>query len=220
MSEEVILSEAKDLSRRDVVKSFGMVGMAAALEVTLPSLERATAAVAELAQQQPTYVPKFYSPREWRTLRMLVDYVIPRDAQSGSATDAKVPEFMDYLLADKDATEGIKTWMRGGLAWLDEESRGRYGKDFTAAADADRRKILDDIAWPDKAPANLSHGVLFFSRIRDFTASGFYSSQMGWKDLKYMGNVSLPRFDGCPQPALDKLGVSYDLMNSRVAPHE
>ena len=123
---------------------------------------------------------------------------------------------MDFLLADKDANEAQKIAIRGGLAWLDEESRHRVDKTFVAAADADRRKVLDDIAWPAKAPANLSHGVAFFTRMRDFTASGFFSSQMGWKDLQYMGNVSLSAWNGCPQPALDKLGVSYDLMNSKA----
>ena len=216
---DVILSEAKDLSRRDAIKSFSLVGMAAALDVTLPSLERATNAVAALSQQ-PAYAPKFFTRHEWLTLRMLVDYIIPRDANSGSATDAKVPEFMDFLLADKDANENQKVAIRGGLAWLDEETLHRFGRTFIAAADVDRRKVLDDIAWPAKAPAGMSHGVAFFSRMRDFTASGFYSSQLGWKDLKYMGNVSLPKWDGCPQPALDKLSVSYDLMNSRVAPQE
>lgn len=205
-----------DLNRRDAIKSFGLVGMAATLDVSLPSLERATNALAELVQQQPAYAPKFFGRHEWQTLRMLVDHIIPRDARSGSATDAKVPEFMDFLLADKEASEANKVAIRGGLAWLDEESRHRFGKTFVAAADADRRKILDDIAWPAKAPARLTHGVAFFTRMRDFTASGFYSSQMGWKDLQYMGNVSLPAWNGCPQPALDKLSVSYDLMNSRV----
>lgn len=210
-----------DLNRRDAIKSFGLVGMAAALDVSLPQLERAFSAmqIAERreprAQSQP-FAPKFFNRHEWQTLRLLVDYIIPRDARSGSATDAKVPEFMDFLLADKDASEANKVAIRGGLAWLDEEARRRFDKTFVAAADADRRKILDDIAWPAKAPSGMSHGVAFFTRMRDFTASGFFSSQMGWKDLQYMGNVSLPAWNGCPQPALDKLGVSYDLMNSRA----
>jgi gluconate 2-dehydrogenase gamma chain len=205
-----------ELTRRDAIKSFGLVGIAASLEVSLPHLERATTAVAELAQQQPAYVPKFFTRHEWQTVRVLVDYIIPKDGRTGSATDAKVPEFMDWLLADKEMSEATRVANRGGLAWLDEECRSRFQKTFVAASDAQRRAVLDDIAYPQRAPAGMSHGVSFFSRFRDFTASGFYSSAMGWKDLQYMGNVSRPEFPGCPQPALDKLGVSYDLMNSRV----
>ena len=122
---DVILSEAKDLSRRDAIKSFSLVGMAAALDVTLPSLERATNAVAALSQQ-PAYAPKFFTHHEWLTLRMLVDYIIPRDANSGSATDAKVPEFMDFLLADNDAGEttnfGSLAFNSAGAVSISEDS--------------------------------------------------------------------------------------------------
>jgi hypothetical protein len=37
---------------------------------------------------------------------------------------------------------------------------------------------------------------------------------MGWKDLRYLGNVFNPNWDGCPQAALDKLGVSYSVMGA------
>lgn len=216
-------SDAHGVSRRDALKSLGLVGLATALDATLPQLERTLAGLAELdaagsGAQVPPYVPKFFTRHEWRTLRVLVDYIIPRDARSGSATDAKVPEFMDWLLADREASESSKMSMRGGLAWLDREARDRFGTTFVAATDAQRRQVLDDIAWPGKSPPGMSQGVAFFTRMRDMTASGFFSSAMGWKDLQYMGNVSLPRWDGCPPPALEKLGVSYDLMNTRVAP--
>jgi len=208
-------ADESEVSRRNAVKSFSLVGLAAALDVTLPQLERATHALAELSQQQPALTPKFFSRHEWQTVRVLVDYVIPRDDRSGSATDAKVPEFMDFLLADKDASENARTSMRGGLAWMDEEAQHRFSKTFVAATDAQRRQILDDIAWPAKAPIGLSHGVAFFTRFRDMTASGFFSTYAGWQDVKYMGNV-FNHWDGCPPAALDKLGVSYNLMKSKA----
>jgi hypothetical protein len=151
---------------------------------------------------------------------MLADYVIPRDARSGSATDAKVPEFMDFLLSDKDATESSRNSMRGGLAWIDNESRKRFTKTFVNATDAQRRQILDDIAFPKKARPEFSHGVTFFTRFRDLTASGFFSSAMGWKDVQYIGNVFNPNWDGCPAPAMEKLGVNQDLMNTRVTSNQ
>ena len=150
---------------------------------------------------------------------MLADYVIPRDERSGSATDAKVPEFMDFIMADPDGSDNARLAMRGGLAWLDNESRRRFDQPFTAATDAQRRAILDDIAWPNKARPEMSHGVAFFNRFRDMTASGFFSSETGWKDLRYMGNTFVPEWTGCPPEALAKLGVSYDLMKTRVDPH-
>lgn len=211
-----------DMNRRDALKAFALVSTASLIDVSAPQLERALRGVESLsddarrAEQGQAYVPKFFNRHEWRTVRMLADYVIPRDARSGSATDVKVPEFMDFLLSDKDATESSKTAMRGGLAWLDNESRSRFGKTFVTASDAQRRQILDDIAWPAKARPEMSHGANFFTRFRDLTASGFFSTAVGWADVQYIGNTFNPNWDGCPPRALEKLGVSYDLMNSRV----
>jgi len=205
-----------DVTRRDALKAFAVVSVAGFIDVGAPQLERTLRAVESLDQGQ-AYTPKFFTRHEWQTVRLLADYVIPRDTRSGSATEAKVPEFMDVLLADKDATEASKISMRGGLAWLDNESRSRFSKTFLNASDAQRRLVLDDIAWPKKARPEVSHGVAFFTRFRDLTASGFFSTALGWQDVQYIGNVFNPNWNGCPPAALDKLGVSYDLMNSRVS---
>ena len=198
-----------DVTRRDALKAFAVVGMASMLDVSAPSVERTLRGMEALDQQGTPYAPKFFSRHEWRTVRMLADYVIPRDERSGSATDAKVPEFMDVLLSDKDASESSKTAMHGGLAWIDGEARHRFGKSFVDATDAQRRGILDDIAWPARAKPEFSHGVTFFNRFRDLTASGFYSSRMGVQDLKYLGNQVVHEWKGCPDEQLRKLGVSY-----------
>jgi hypothetical protein len=107
---------------------------------------------------------------------------------------------------------------RNGLVWLNEESQRRFSLPFIGASDAQRRQILDDIAFPARARPEMMPGVTFFNRARDMTAAGFFSSEIGWKDLDFMGNVSVPRWNGCPRPALDKLGVTYDVMNTRVPP--
>ncbi len=138
---------------------------------------------------------------------MLVDIVIPRDERSGSASDAGVPEFMDFIMLD---SPGSQTPMRGGLAWLDAECRHRYNRNFVDCSDGERNRVLDHIAFPDRAAQEYSHGVAFFNRFRDLTASGFWSSKMGVEDLRYMGNTFVPQWTGCPEPQLRRLGVSYE----------
>ena len=140
--------------------------------------------------------------------------------RSGSATDAGVPAFIDYHLSVPETDENTRTQIRGGLAWLNTGSRTRFRRNYASLSQAQRNQILDDIAWPDKAKPELSHGVSFFSRMRDFAGSGFFSSAIGWKDLQYQGNVFNPGYDGCPPAALEKLGVSYDVMQTRVSPQE
>jgi len=209
---------AGGVSRRTALKVLGVVPVAAAIGPATARAETVVSAAQAVVAQQTA--PKFFNAHEWKTVRVLVDYIIPRDERSGSATEAKVPEYMDYLLAEKDANPSTQVAMHGGLAWLDTECRKRSQKTFIDATDAQRRQVLDDIAYPAKAKPEMSYGVAFFNRFRDMTASGFFSSAEGFKDLKYMGNVFNPSYDGCPQPALDKLGVSYDVMQSRISPQE
>lgn len=208
------------MHRRDAVKALAMLPFAVSWDLSAPQIERATRAL-ELATRVPQtapYVPKFFTSAEWRTVRMLADYIIPRDSRSGSATDAKVPEYIDWLMADKEASESSRVAMRGGLGWLDLESTERFGTKFVPSTDAQRRQVLDDIAWPKKARPEHAHGVAFFTRFRDLTAAGFFSSEMGYKDVRFVGNVFNPDWNGCPPEAMAKLGVSHDLMKTRVRP--
>ena len=206
------------LGRRDALRVMGLAPVFATLGWNVNGVEKAARFVEELPSlADAAYVPKFFTAREWRTVRMLADYLIPRDDRSGSATDAKAPEFVDFMLMDAETSDASRLAMRGGLAWLDTECRHRFGTTFVGATDAQRRTVLDAIAWPKKAPPEMSAGVAFFNRFRDSIASGFYSSAMGWKDLQYVGNVFNPNWNGCPEPALKKLGVSYAEYDAALA---
>lgn len=195
--------------RRDFVKFLAAAPLAH-FAVTALDLEEAAMHTREtlekLAERGQQYQPKVFTPAEWRTVRVLVDLVIPKDARSGSATDAKVPEFMDVFMQNR---ENMRTWMRTGLTWLDAETQKRYTRTFVDCDDAQRRAVLDDIAWPRRARQEMQAGVRFFNNFRNFTASGFWSSKMGVDDLQYMGNRPVSQWNGCPAPALNKLGVKY-----------
>jgi gluconate 2-dehydrogenase gamma chain len=156
--------------------------------------------------------PKFFNAHEYATVTLLADIVIPKDDRSGSASDAGVPEYIDFTLADTFADQPERqTAMRGGLQWLDRESRTRFQKNFIDATADQRTQLLDDIAYPKKARPEMSHGARFFSMFRDFVATGFFTSKIGIADLKYMGNVP-NLWDGAPPDVLQKLGVSYDML--------
>lgn len=199
-----------DITRREALGLLAGLPLAAAFEpvpgTTAHELLAARAAVAAETAGGGAYELKFFTPHEWETVRVLVDLVIPRDERSGSATDAAVPEFMDFFI---DAYPSLRLPIRGGLAWLDAESRTRFAKPFVEAAEAERTMILDDIAWPARARPEMSQGVAFFNRFRDLTSSGFWSTRMGVDDLRFMGNRGMAAWDGCPPEALARLGVSY-----------
>jgi gluconate 2-dehydrogenase gamma chain len=194
------------MDRRELLKALTVAPLAAAAFSWTEADVAAASLAAEAARRQQTpYAPKFFTAHEWATVNLLVDLIIPRDAKSGSATDAGVPEFMDFMMTDQPSRQAA---MRGGLAWIDHECQRRFDKSFVACADGDRRAVLDDISWPRRARPEMAYGVTFFNSFRDLTASGFFSSKMGIEDLQYMGNTFAPDWPGCPPDVLKRLGVA------------
>lgn len=195
------------MKRRDVLKLL-LAAPAAGFTWTEAEASQAGAAAqaARAATAAKPFAPRFFTASEFRLVRTLADLIIPKDERSGSASDAGVPEFMDFMMIDQPERQIA---MRGGLAWLDVTCQQRLDKTFMNCTAAERTAMLDDIAWPARARPELAHGVAFFNSFRDLTASGFWTTRMGIDDLQYMGNRSVARWNGCPDAALKKLGVSY-----------
>src|SRR3989475_11086752 len=164
------------MKRRDAVQLLAVAPLAAAFRWRPESVREASARAREALVRGTPYEPKQFTAHEWDTVRVLVDLIIPKDERSGSATEAGVPEFMDFMLGDDS---DLQTPVRGGLAWLDHECDDRYGKTFVTCADAERTAVLDDIAWPKRARSALAPRGAFFQGFRDLTASGVWFRQMG-----------------------------------------
>jgi hypothetical protein len=192
------------MKRRDAVRLLAVAPLAAAFRWAPESVRRAALQTRAALDLGAPFEPKVFTAHEWETVRLLVDLIIPKDERSGSAGDAGVPEFMDFMLSDD---RDLETPVRGGLAWLDHECDDRYGKTFVTSSDAERAALLDDIAWPKRAKPEHAAGVAFFNSFRNLTASGFWSSKMGIEDLQYQGNTFVVEWRGCPPEALAKLGV-------------
>lgn len=156
----------------------------------------------ELLAQEP-----FFSDHEMATITVLTDIIIPRDDVSGSASDAKVPEFIEFIVKDMPQHQ---IPMHGGLKWLDVQCLKKYDKVFTDCDEPQRLAMVDMIAYPEKAKNNkdLSPGVAFFSLIRNLAATGFYTSEIGVKDLGYEGNV-VTKWNGVPEEVLKQYNLSY-----------
>jgi hypothetical protein len=199
------------MKRRTALKLLGSAPVAAAMAWTPAEAERAGEQAQrsrrEAERSGAPYRPAFFTAHEYATVAILVDLIIPRDDRSGSATDAGVPEFMDFMMMDQPQRQ---TAMRGGLALIDRLCETRFDKRLIACSDAERRQLLDDIAFPNTAPPTLRQAVAFFNSFRDLTASGFWTTKMGIADLQYQGNVFVDEWKGCPREALEKLGVRYN----------
>ena len=199
-----------EIDRRQVLGMFGAVPvavLAVAREEAAHAMARVREAQGQAARAGQPYALRFFTEREYATIVALADLIIPRDARSGSASEAGAPEFIDYIVAEQPARQ---TAMRGGLVWLDTECRRRTDTAFLESSDAERRAVLDDIAWPRQARPELAHGVAFFTAMRDLVATGFWSSRVGVDDLGYLGNRPVGEWTGAPPEVLARLGVSYD----------
>lgn len=200
---DTIDTTVSGMTRREAVTmALAATAAGAFLQPSTAQAQRVSKRVAAAVREG--YAPKIYTAHEWATVRALVDEIIPKDAKSGSATDAAVPEFMDTML---DLEPGMRTAHRGGLAWLDHECRRRFAKDFVDCTAAERHAVLDDIAYPAKAKPEFAAGVSWFNSFRDFTATGFFTSEMGVNDIGYMGNTPVMEWTGCPTGNYSRLGA-------------
>lgn len=149
---------------------------------------------------------KFFTPHELKTVTILSDIIIPADAVSGSASQAGVPAFIDFMMRDKPENQ---TPMRGGLRWLDNQCLKSYEKKFVDCSMGQRIEMIDKIAYPEQAKKEHTQGVSFFNLMRNLTVTGFYTTQMGFKDVGYVGNTP-NNWEGVPDDILKQYGLSYD----------
>jgi hypothetical protein len=149
--------------------------------------------------------PTFFDEHEMATINVLGDIIMPKDATSGSASEAKVPEFIEFIVKDMPEHQ---VPVRGGLRWLDLHSFNKHTKSFVSCTHEQQIGIVDEIAYPKKAKPEVAQGVSFFNKMRDLVTTGYYTSEIGVKDLGYMGNVP-NQWNGVPAEVLKQYGLAY-----------
>jgi hypothetical protein len=175
-------------------------------DATAPTAEDVTRMKQEIAyEKQIENSPKFFTPQEMATITLLGDIIIPRDEVSGSASDAKVPDFIEFIVKDMPEHQ---IPMRGGLRWLDIQCLKSFEKAFKDCSPKQQIEMVDQIAYPKKAKPEMAPGVAFFSLMRNLTASGFYTTEIGVKDMGYIGNVP-NQWNGVPEDVLKQHNLAY-----------
>ena len=187
------------VSRRDVLKSL-TIGVAAGSVLSVIPAEAAEHAHRMVAAEKSStgkYAPKFFSTHQHKTLQALCQAIIPPEGEIGGAIEAEAPEFIDLLTSENP---DYQLTLGGGVMWLDSECSDRYGKPFLDCVASQQKEVLDLIAYRKNADSypQLSQGVEFFSFLRNLTADGFFTSEIGIKYLGYVGNTHLKEFPGCP----------------------
>ena len=187
------------ITRRDVLKTLaiGAAGGSVLQAVPLQAAQHVHRMITQEKSHAGTYRPKFFSAHQYQTLSSLCDAIIPADEHSAGAVKAGAPEFIDLLTSEN---KDYQLALGGGMMWLDGLCADRFASTYLACSPVQKTQVLDLIAYrknADKDPA-LSQGVEFFAFLRRLTSDGFYSSEIGIKDLQYIGNTFLKEFPGCP----------------------
>ena len=177
-------------SRRELLRHIALGALAGALPV------EAAQHVHNLAAAEGGvgggYKPKTFNEHEYATLEKLADWIIPADGHSPGATEAGAPAFIDLLASQNAELAAIYT---GGIAWLDRVMSQRYGHDFLGAETEQQRAMLDVIAYRKNETVELGPGIRFFDWARRMVVDAFYTSPMGVKDVGYMGNTAVAKFE-------------------------
>jgi len=192
---------SSQISRRSILKSLTMGAAATSVLRVIPlqAAEHAHRMIMAEKAAAPTkaYTPKYFDAHQYKTLQTLCQTIFPADADAGGAIEAGAPEFIDLLTSENKDYQGI---LGGGLMWLDGTCTDRYGKVYLDCTPEQQKEILDKIAYRKNAVTDpsLSQGVNFFSFLRNMTADGFFTSEIGIKYLGYIGSAFLKEFPGCP----------------------
>ncbi len=208
------------MNRRDTIKSLllGSVAAGFVLNGCSPNTSSSTKlpqvadnhlygrTTAEKLRDKKLFSETFFNKHELLTIATLCDIILPKNDKYGSATDAGVKEFIAFIVKDMPYQQ---TPIRGGLMWLDNYSNKLYNKEFINCSNKKQIYICDQIAYPGKTKPELKQGEKFFTRMRNLTLTGYFTSKMGIKDLGYKGNTPNV-WDGVPDEVLKDHGIKYD----------
>jgi Gluconate 2-dehydrogenase subunit 3 len=155
--------------------------------------------------------PLTLSAAERRTAKALCNVVLPDDGRSPSADSVGVVDFIDeWVSAPYPRQLQDRPVVLEGLARMDAEALLRFEKYFADLDASQQHAICDDICYEPNAKPKFERAAAFFARYRDLTVGAFYSTPTGWKDIGYVGNVALTKFEGPAAELLQKLGLGPD----------
>jgi len=159
----------------------------------------------EAAVDEKLLAEQFFEDNEKATIKTLANLILPPN-EIGSIEDAGVVEFIEFMV--KDVPE-FQVKIRGGLMWLNGHCNSKYSGLFINCTEDQQRETLDAIAFPDPEARAQVQEVQFFSLMRNLVLTGYFTSEVGIKELGYKGNIANV-WDGVPQEVLNDHGMSYD----------
>jgi gluconate 2-dehydrogenase gamma chain len=168
------------IQRRKVLRILGTAAAAA----TFPGFSKWGFACghvgnAALSIRPASYHPIFFDVEEYAMVEQLAEMIIPSDETLG-AKEAGVAEFIDFMVASDPE---VQYPFRMGLAWLNAHSESSAGKKFLDLSGEQQNSLLVPLGFKSKARPGEEDGRKFFALVREYTVTGFYTSEIGFKEL-------------------------------------
>ena len=165
--------------------------------VVAERLESAQHHLVQIAQSPSTYKLQFFSPEQDKLIDRLAELIIPTDDHSPGASEARVSQFIDLMVASSNS--GVQQQWRSGLKAIEAEAQARFQKPFLECTADQQDQILAKMAANEAQPS--TELERFFGRLKSMTIDGYYTSPIGiHKELQYQGNTALAEFPGCNHP--------------------
>jgi len=207
------------MKRRDSIKTIALSSLGASLfmescyDVSKEKIKRSLTRYEygrtklEKLYDDKLFNEKFFTDDELITLDKICNIILPPN-EYGSIRDAEVVQLIEFMAKD------IPTYqkpLRDGLIWIDSESESRFNKIFNQLNEENQKEIFDDIAYydPNKSIDEYPEEVQWFNLVRNLTMTGYFTSEVGIKELGYKGNAPNV-WDGVPKDVLDQYGLAYD----------
>ena len=170
----------QDIRRRELLRAIGVAMVASHYPAFVKWAYAGAHGSNEPAPPRPqTYTPQFFSREEFARIERLAELIIPSDETPG-AREAGAAEFIDFMVGhDTEQQQPMRT----GLAWLNEQSAGRFARPFLELSEAQQVSLLEPLAYEAKYREGEEVGREFFRRVKELTAMGFYTSEIGWREL-------------------------------------
>jgi len=166
----------------------------------------------EAAYDEKLLSTQFFEYSELNTITKLANLILPPTAE-GTIEQAEVPQFIEFMAKDFPS---LQTKIRGGLLWLNHLCTQTSSKGFMDCSEDQQLETLDKIAYPDPKVKEQKQEVNFFSLMRNLVLTGYFTSEVGIKELGYQGNQPNV-WDGVPSDVLKEHGFSYDEWEDKFA---
>jgi len=133
--------------------------------------------------------PLTLSGHERQVIGVLSDIILPGTAEFPAPSKSGIEDFFDQWVSApyKKQTQDRNT-IKTGLVMVDTEARRQFGAEFLKLNPAQQRSVVDHIASataPDRT---------FFVRFRWLLVGAYFTSDVGFKAIGYLGNVPLRSF--------------------------